>query len=667
MLVMLMCVSGGAWAEEVQIYLNEGNAGTANGITATGNVNTTASNGNPGNSFANTSASNTTFTFSGFNVSSYSDLKLVLDAKWSSFPSTTETYPSVTVKAYKNDVEVFSDATTIAVDSKVTTYNEYTVNITADFDKIVLTSNPSQGKSKSGNATTTYSLYMDNIKVLGTQESGAAPVNSLTISPDAGTYETAQNITLTAGLAGSTIYYTTDGSTPTTSSIVYSAAIPVTTATTVKAIAVKEGSDNVDAEAAYVIKPAQPSYMVDGSSVGSSKTFRNSAEVSISAAAGCDIYYTTDGTTPTASSTAYTGAFTVTANTTLKAIAVDAYDNVSSYKTLTLTLIEGTLFSFDDADAITAWGIKLPGTGAGTDLPNSKDFVADGITVQFNKGGSNNTRIWNSSGSYDLRLYGSDSSKGSVVVTAPTGYNVTSIIFEGSSVSMTNLTNKAWSGKQSSITFEAASNQKISNVTVKVEAVPTSADITISAAGYTTYFNSTAAYTMPDDCEGYVFTADGGLELAYEAEEVVPAGEPLVIHTTEPGTKTLVFTTSTEDTYKSGSMNDLDGTDVETALTADDSYYFYGLSLNAAGETASVGFYWMNATGAAFTNGAHKAYLKLPKSSGARSGFAFNEDTEAISTIEAEATATTTYNLAGQRVNDAKGLVIKNGKKIFVK
>lgn len=197
--------------------------------------------------------------------------------------------------------------------------------------------------------------------------------------------------------------------------------------------------------------------------------------------------------------------------------------------------------------------------------------------------------------------------------------------------------------------------------------VPTPENITISAAGYTTYYNSTAAYTMPDDCEGYVFTAADGLELAYEAEEVVPAGEPLVIYTIEPGIKTLVFTTSEEDTWKEINMNDLDGTDTETALTADDNSYFYGLSLNAAGETASVGFYWMNATGAAFTNGAHKAYLKLPKSSGARSGFAFNEDTEAISTIEAEATATTTYNLAGQRVNDAKGLVIKNGKKIFVK
>lgn len=171
MLCLLVFGSGTMWGEDVQIYLNEGATGTINGITASGNVNTNESNGNPGNSFANTSSSNTTFSFSGFDVSSYSDLKLVLDAKWASFPSTTNTFPSLTVKAYKNDVEVFSDATTIAVNSKVTTYNEYTVNITADFDKIVLTSNPSVGKTGKGAASTVYSLYMDNIKVMGTQSS----------------------------------------------------------------------------------------------------------------------------------------------------------------------------------------------------------------------------------------------------------------------------------------------------------------------------------------------------------------------------------------------------------------------------------------------------------------------------------------------------------------
>lgn len=190
------------WGEsETQIYVNEGSTGTVSGITASGNVNTNSTNGNPGNSFANTSSSNTTFTFSGFDLSSFSGLKLVLDAKWASFPSTTNTFPSVTVKAYKNNVEVFSDATTIAVNTKVTTYNEYTINIAVDFDKIVLTSNPSEGKTAKGAASTVYSLYMDNIKILGTPKSSDIKVTGVTLDNDKLNLKIGYNSTLTATVA----------------------------------------------------------------------------------------------------------------------------------------------------------------------------------------------------------------------------------------------------------------------------------------------------------------------------------------------------------------------------------------------------------------------------------------------------------------------------------
>lgn len=184
--LLTMCVTQ-VWAEDINIYTNDGAIGTANGVTAAGNVNTNAKNGNPGNSFANTSSSNTTFTFSGFNVSSYSNLKLTLDVNFSQFPSTVTTYPSITVTAYKNESEVFQDATTIAVNSKTTGYNSYTVNISTDFDKIILTSVPSTGKTAKGAASTVYSAYMDNIKIVGTQSTGPTTYTaSVTPAPDNG-------------------------------------------------------------------------------------------------------------------------------------------------------------------------------------------------------------------------------------------------------------------------------------------------------------------------------------------------------------------------------------------------------------------------------------------------------------------------------------------------
>ncbi len=71
-------------------------------------------------------------------------------------------------------------------------------------------------------------------------ESVATP----TFSPEAGTYTEAQNVTISCATEGATIYYTTDGTTPDTLSTVYSTPISITTTTTVKAIAMKDGLDN---------------------------------------------------------------------------------------------------------------------------------------------------------------------------------------------------------------------------------------------------------------------------------------------------------------------------------------------------------------------------------------------------------------------------------------
>src|SRR5580704_12458375 len=52
---------------------------------------------------------------------------------------------------------------------------------------------------------------------------------------------TGQTITLTDGTSGATIYYTTDGSTPTTSSTTYTNPITITATATIKAIATASG------------------------------------------------------------------------------------------------------------------------------------------------------------------------------------------------------------------------------------------------------------------------------------------------------------------------------------------------------------------------------------------------------------------------------------------
>src|SRR5207244_10956224 len=61
------------------------------------------------------------------------------------------------------------------------------------------------------------------------------------LSPSGGTFTSSITVTLTDSTPGATIYYTTNGSTPTTSSTPYTGPITVTTTQTIKAIAVASG------------------------------------------------------------------------------------------------------------------------------------------------------------------------------------------------------------------------------------------------------------------------------------------------------------------------------------------------------------------------------------------------------------------------------------------
>ena len=77
-------------------------------------------------------------------------------------------------------------------------------------------------------------------------------------SPASGTYTSSVTVTITVRHAGATIHYTTDGSTPTTSSPTYTGRVAVTQTTTVRAMAAASGMTNSNvASATYTIQQPQ--------------------------------------------------------------------------------------------------------------------------------------------------------------------------------------------------------------------------------------------------------------------------------------------------------------------------------------------------------------------------------------------------------------------------
>jgi hypothetical protein len=166
-----------------------------------------------------------------------------------------------------------------------------------------------------------YPAYSATLFVVAANSESTLP--QPTFSPTAGTYTTAQSVTISESITGTTIYYTTNGTTPTTSSTAYSGPITVSASEIVKAIAIKTGySNSAVATAAYTINA--PTILPKPILSPAAGTYTTTQMVTISdATPGTTIYYTNNGATPTTSSTRYTGPITVASSQTLQAIAVE--------------------------------------------------------------------------------------------------------------------------------------------------------------------------------------------------------------------------------------------------------------------------------------------------------------------------------------------------------
>lgn len=200
----------------------------------------------------------------------------------------------------------------------------------------------------------------------------------------------------------------------------------------------------------------------------------------------------------------------------------------------------------------------------------------------------------------------------------------------------------------------------------KVKFYTTEPVANIGSTCYSTLYYSDHALTVPEKVMAMTYKVNNEklvVSKEYKAGEIIPAGEAVVLKA--EGSGKYVFSESADTDVARDDNNMLRGSDVEEETTGGSVYY--KLSLNSNNDPESIGFYWGAENGAAFTNGAHKAYLALANA--LSKSYVLGNATSGLTTVETDNVGhDAVFNLSGLRVgSEYKGIVVENGKKIIRK
>ena len=443
-----------------------------------------------------------------------------------------------------------------------------------------------------------------------------------------------------------------------------------------------------------------------------SKTFSKSFVATISCTdAAAKIYYTLDGNTPDANSTPYTTSITIPEETTtLKAVAIKdgkaskVADAVYTYVTPVAPTYTYTIWS-EDWSNFKSEDKPTEGANATYICKNGKSITqiyeenkagGDSPELLISKtgkkgttGGSLSINILDLKNNYGTfcfslvsnatKIYSSSqtSSNTSKIYLSSTTNNIKLGEFTKEGDTFTCLITIPEGTKELKLKLEnnTTSNMRVDNLSLsaKLKDLGTGS-FTITPAQYGTYYTEDA-FVMPEGVTGYTITDKNGesltLNAAYPANEVVPAKTALLLKATEKPATNQEFTyTIVNSTAAAPADNLLHGSVEATETHVEGATAYYKL---AQDKEEGIGFYWANANGTAFTNGANKAYLAIKGNMSQMRGFSFESMTTGINNVVANTNNSKNaviYDLNGRRINTlnaAKGVYIVNGKKVIVK
>ena len=502
-------------------------------------------------------------------------------------------------------------------------------------------------------------------------------------------------LTLTKGNNAEMILYTTDGTEPSNEPLngeEYTAPISIAHTTTVKAIALSnEGKESKVVTNEYKLELPAPVLSV------SSKDFSEAFDVEIStpATAAEGILYTLDGSTPSwdnNSTDIYTDAIKISATTTLKAVSYT--QNGSDYEyspvaTATYTWAEpSSVIWSEDFSGFENEAVPTKGENATYKCKDGKSKTMI-YTEKLAGGTSPELLINQSGGSFSATISDLKGCKNGMILTfldnqgnlSVSATNATILSKDVTKINKNHFTSTyifalVDPSAEVSISMENKTSKNVRIDNIELSKYEKISSFNITEAGYATYYTSDA-YAMPTGVTGYTITANNGSELtmkeAYTEGETVPAQTALVLKG-KAGKYSFLPTTSTEITPAD---NKLHGSDVAAETHVDGTNVkYYKLSYDSKG--ANLGFYWGAENGAAFTNGAHKAYLALDGTTllSQKQGFSFADLMNGLTTSINQANAANAakqsiFDINGRRVNSwngaAKGIYIVNGQKVLVK
>lgn len=374
-------------------------------------------------------------------------------------------------------------------------------------------------------------------------------------------------------------------------------------------------------------------------------------KLTISAEEGCSVKYTLDNSDPTKDNgTDYTAAINIDKTTTVKAIAIKG-DQISEVATATYTLAiltgNGTFENPYTVDDIALLDANTEGWFKGS----IKGTYKDGKPITTNPD-TTNLAIGNSNTLIPIQL--------------PKG-NIRNVLNFKKHPELINHEIIFYGNKDNYF-----SNPNGIKNTSKVYGLW---NLSISDAGYSTYFTN-VAFETPADVEVGIVTGVEGNALTidwtkYSTGKTVPANTGVLVKGNK-GDYPYVIVNSSAQTP----ANNLLKGSVAAEQTAGADCKFYKLSMDNSSK--NLGFYWGAENGAAFENAANKAYLAVPNAVAANLfGFVIEGDgTTGIESVEQAQKLVDVYTIDGMLVqkqvkaNQAlnglrKGIYIVNGKKVI--